>query len=147
MKQAKYFSQSNHVPTHTPKLLQTAQRANNAPATIIKPGTTFAFAPPVTCTNGTELVVDATVPFAVAVTWVTAAVLVLLLFTSVEGLAVEVVGFVVRDELGVEVVDTETEAGVVEGEEERVEVGVSETREPVRLYAAAQAARSIPCVR
>jgi len=71
-----------------------------------------------------------------------------LLFNSaelvVEELKLEVVGVVVGDALGVEVVDTEAEAGVVEGADERVEVGVSETREPVRLYAAAQAARSIP---
>lgn len=68
-----------------------------------------------------------------AVTWVT--LVVGLTFTAeldtVEVLSV--VGTVDRDELGAEVVDTETEAGVVDGTEERVAVGVSETREPVRL--------------
>jgi len=40
--------------------------------------------------------------------------------------------------------EAETEAGVVDGGRDRVAVAVSEKREPVRLYAAAQAAKSIP---
>jgi len=40
--------------------------------------------------------------------------------------------------------EAEIEAGIEDGATDRVEVAASEKREPVRLYAAAQAARSIP---
>ncbi len=129
----------------SPTKFRGAQRASKAPATSIKAGTACALAPPVTC-NGDPLVVGeaATVPFAVAVTSVTA-VLVVLISTTAELVVVGVrVGVGVGVE--VEVTDTETEAGVEEGGEDGVEAAVSETREPVRLYAAAQAARSIPYI-
>jgi len=53
-----------------------------------------------------------------------------------------VVGIDVEVGVAVEVMDTATEGGAEEAA--RVAVPVSDTREPVKLYAAAQATRSIP---
>lgn len=68
-----------------------------------------------------------------------------MLYSTTAELLVAITAYVELDVLDVDT-EAETDAGVVEGADERVAVGVSETSESVRLYAAAQAARSIPWV-
>jgi hypothetical protein len=142
-------------------IISSTHNAIKPPAKSSKPGTIFAFAAALDCTDKELVVLVPTVTE--AVDWTPAVFVLLRLVDCLELVAVleteEVLGVTARDsEVEVEaggedgarekVGDSDTEAaieaGTEEGASEKVAVADSEKRESVRLYAAAQDAKSIP---